>query len=148
MDLVIDLIYELVMYGKSLPGGLLRLRAWIWPSTKGFNSKIWQISLHWTWWGFEHKFATCHYRNRTTKKGRVYENVTRCIRMSYKALSFSSNACCRSLKIRSCICLTEAWIQAFEKKLLVDQRFSRSGGGGARGVSSRCTKKSHWKSHE
>ena len=29
MDLAIDLIYELVMYGKSLSAGPLRLRAWI-----------------------------------------------------------------------------------------------------------------------
>ena len=38
MDLAIDLIYELVMYGKSLSAGPLRLRAWIWPSTGEFDS--------------------------------------------------------------------------------------------------------------
>ena len=38
MDLAIDLIYELVMNGKSLSAGPLRLRARIWPSTRGFGS--------------------------------------------------------------------------------------------------------------
>ena len=44
---------------------------------------------------------------------------------------------------RSPTCLTKAWIQAFEKRLLADQRLSGSGGGGARGVSLRSTKESH-----
>ena len=40
MDLAIDLIYELVMYGKSLSAGPLGLHAWIWPSTRGFDSTV------------------------------------------------------------------------------------------------------------
>ena len=108
--------------------------------------KIWQISLRRTWWGFEHRFATCRCRSRTTRKGLVYENATKCIRMSCKALSL--NACCRFLKVRSSTCLMEAWIQAFEKRLFADQSLSGSGSGGARGISSYSTKKSHWRSHE
>ena len=69
-----------------------------------------------------HLSLLCHCRSRTTRKGRVYENATKCTRMSCKALS--SNACCRSLKVRSPTYLTEAWIQAFEKRLLADQRLS------------------------
>ena len=38
MDLAIDLIYELVMYGESLSAGPLRLRAWIWLSSGRFSS--------------------------------------------------------------------------------------------------------------
>ena len=33
------------------------------------------------------------------------------------------------------------------KRLLEDQRFSKSGGGGAKKVTSRSTKESHWRSH-
>ena len=51
------------------------------------------------------------------------------------------------LKIRSPTCLTEAWIQAFEKKLLADQRLSYASGGSVRGVASSTTKESHWWSH-
>ena len=38
MDLAIDLIYELVIYDKSLSAGPLRLRTRIWSSTRGFGS--------------------------------------------------------------------------------------------------------------
>ena len=42
MDLAIDLIYELVMYGKSLSARSLRLCAWIWSSTsRMFSQKFW-----------------------------------------------------------------------------------------------------------
>ena len=45
MDLVIDLIYELVMYDKSLPAGFLKLRARIWPSTGGFDSTAYTLGF-------------------------------------------------------------------------------------------------------
>ena len=55
MDLAIDLIYEMIIYGRSLSAGPLRLRIRIWPLTRGFGSttstlrpvgKV--ISLCWT----------------------------------------------------------------------------------------------------
>ena len=60
-------------HGKSLSAGPLGLRAWIWPSTGGFDItpctlhkpmgtildplKVRQISLRRTLWGFEHRFG-------------------------------------------------------------------------------------------
>ena len=55
----------------------------------------------------------------------------------------------QTLKIRSPTCLMEVRIQAFKERLFADQRLFKSGGGGAREVSSCLTKESHWRrSHE
>ena len=45
MNLAIDLIYELVMYGKSLFARPLRLRARVWPSTRGIGSTALTLRL-------------------------------------------------------------------------------------------------------
>ena len=55
-----------------------------------------------------HLWHLCHYWSRTTRKERVYKNAIKYTKMLCKALS--SNVCCCSLKIRSSMCLMEAWI--------------------------------------
>ena len=44
-DLAINLIYELVIYGKSLSAGPFRLRLQIWPSTRVFGSTAYALEL-------------------------------------------------------------------------------------------------------
>ena len=60
MDLAIDQFdVNISWYGESFSTGPLRLRAWIWPLINLMSNigYVWQISLHRTLWGFEHRFG-------------------------------------------------------------------------------------------
>ena len=78
MDLAIDLIYELVIYGESLSAGPLGLRAWISLLTRGFDKTVCIL------WPIEEAMlptiillvtSVSLLEQNTTKKGRVYENT-------------------------------------------------------------------------
>ena len=75
MDLAIDLIYELVMYGKSLSAGPCEVLS-IDLAIKNLEVTLPPMLFV--------TFSTCRCWSTTTKKGRVYENATRCTKYMRK----------------------------------------------------------------
>ena len=89
----------------------------------------------------------CYKNAMQLKFGDIRERYKRYIQVRHVKICYQTlvvTPFIQTLKIRSLTCLTEAWIQVFEKKLLADQRLPCASGGSVKGVALSTTKENHW----